>query len=243
MVEFEGESFPALRGRVGDAVRRLKGIALDVDTALTPEDEKRIWSLRHAASPIIADLPPGRRSLQVIEDACVPLSRMGEYILAVRNSAARFGIPIVIFGHAGDGNIHVNLLPEVDQPGWEVAVSTIYHEITDQVIQLGGTPSGEHGDGRIRAPLLGRVYGPEISELFARVKKAFDPSAILNPGVKLAGRTAGTPDGRTESALSDLKVGTGAAAIPPEIAEELREIERMGDYRRDRLRDPSLRSG
>jgi glycolate oxidase len=193
-----------------------------------------VWRLRHAASPIIADLPPGRRSLQVIEDACVPVPQMGEYISAVRSVALRLQVPVVIFGHAGDGNIHVNLLPEINRTGWEARVETIHREITGEVIRLGGTTSGEHGDGRIRSSVLDRLYGPEIIRLFHLVKDAFDPLGILNPGVKIVKER--------QEPLKDLKVGASAALIPADIGEELREIERKGDYLRDRLRDPSRRS-
>lgn len=229
LVEFEGDDEPALRGTVGDAVRALKGMAVDIETAIRPEDEEKVWRLRHAASPIIADLPPGRRSLQVIEDTCVPVARMGEYIGSVRALAQRLQVPVVIFGHAGDGNIHVNLLPQTDRDGWEEAVGILHREITGEVIRLGGTTSGEHGDGRIRSSVLERLYGPGIVRLFHQLKDALDPHGILNPDVKIPRRTDGP--------LQDLKVGSAAASIPGEIAERLREIERKGDYLTDRLGD------
>jgi FAD/FMN-containing dehydrogenase len=244
LVEFEGDDEAALRGTVDDAVRALEGLATDIEVALNPEAEEKVWRLRHAASPIIADLPPGRRSLQVIEDACVPVARMGEYISSVRALAHQLQVPVVIFGHAGNGNIHVNVLPETSRDGWEEAVRLLHSEITDEVIRLGGTTSGEHGDGRIRSSLLERLYGPGIMGLFHQLKAALDPHGILNPGVKI-GRTGGQADRRADDPLKDLKVGSGAAPIPDEIAEELREIERRGDYLSDRLRypSPSLRSG
>lgn len=227
LVEFEGDDQKALRGTVADAVRAVKGVAIDIETAIRPEEEEQLWHLRHAASPIIADLPPGRRSLQVIEDACVPVARMGEYITAVRGLARQLEVPVVIFGHAGDGNIHVNLLPQTMTEGWEDAVRALHREITAVVIRLGGTTSGEHGDGRIRSSVLEELYGPGIVRLFHAVKDSLDPSGILNPGVKL-----GQPG---DAPLHDLKVGALAAPIPEAIAEELREIERKGDYLRDRL--------
>jgi FAD/FMN-containing dehydrogenase len=229
LLEFEGDDQQSLRGTVGDAVRTLKSSALNIETALVPQDEEKIWNLRHAASPIIADLPPGRRSLQVIEDACVPIPRMGEYIASVRTLAARLHVPVVIFGHAGDGNIHVNLLPDTRTAGWEQSVELIHQDITTEVIRLGGTTSGEHGDGRIRGAQLEQLYGAEIMELFRLLKDTFDPAGILNPGVKLPVK------GGLPGALRDLKVGDLAAGIPDDIAETLREIERNGDYLRDRL--------
>ena len=229
LLEFEGDDQQSLRGTVGDAVRTLKSSALNIETALVPQDEEKIWNLRHAASPIIADLPPGRRSLQVIEDACVPIPRMGEYIASVRTLAARLHVPVVIFGHAGDGNIHVNLLPDTRTAGWEQSVELIHQDITTEVIRLGGTTSREHGVGRIRGAQLEQLYGAEIMELFRLLKDTFDPAGILNPGVKLPVK------GGLPGALRDLKVGDLAAGIPDDIAETLREIERNGDYLRDRL--------
>jgi FAD/FMN-containing dehydrogenase len=226
LVEFERTDAGTARGVVGDAVRALKAIALDVETAITPEDEQRLWTLRNAASPILAGLPPGRRSLQVIEDGCVPLARLGEYVAAVREAARGLELTVVIFGHAGDGNVHVNVLPELARPDWPARIDSLFQTVSDAAIGLGGTVSGEHGDGRLRAPLLARLYGPEVMGLFHQVKTAFDPLGIFNPGVKLA--TGGVP-------LQHLKIGPAAAPIPEDIAEALREIERTGGYARSRL--------
>jgi FAD/FMN-containing dehydrogenase len=154
------------------------------------------------------------------------VERMAEYVRAVRAAAAARALQVVIFGHAGDGHVHVNLLPEVDRAGWEEAVASLLEEVTDTLAGLGGTPSGEHGDGRLRAGLLPRVYGGEVLALFQEVKRAFDPLGILNPGVIL-------PSG--EPPVSRLKVGAQAIALPADIARGLREIEQTGGYARSRM--------
>jgi FAD/FMN-containing dehydrogenase len=225
LVEFERSDERTARGAVGDAVRAVKAWTTEVETALTPAEAESLWAIRHAASPILASLPARWRSLQVIEDGCVPVTRLADYIRLVRHAAAEHGLEAVLFGHAGDGNIHVNLLPEIDRPGWRDAVQAVLAEVTAGVIRLGGTPSGEHGDGRLRAHSLPELYGVEIVDLFRAVKDAFDPEGILNPGVKLGD---GAP-------LADLKVGDGAVALPADIASALREIERTGGYSRRRL--------
>jgi FAD linked oxidases, C-terminal domain len=94
------------------------------------------------------------------------------------------------------------------------------------VVELGGTPSGEHGDGRLRAHALRQVYGDEILDLFHKVKTGFDPRGIFNPGVILPGH---------EAPISRLKAGSGAADLPADIAAALRDIERTGGYARCRL--------
>jgi FAD/FMN-containing dehydrogenase len=176
---------------------------------------------------MLARLGESRRSLQVIEDGCVPLGAMPEYIGAVRRAAERQRLQVVIFGHAGEGNLHVNLLPDLAEPDWQDRVAAVFEEVTEAVIALGGSPSGEHGDGRLRAHLLERVYGAEIVALFRRVKDAFDPKGIMNPGVKLP-----DPDQRP---FGHLKVGDGAAPLPPRIEAGLREIERSAGYSLSRL--------
>jgi FAD/FMN-containing dehydrogenase len=226
LVEFERNDTSSARGVAGDAVRALKHLALDTATALTSEDEKRLWAMRHAASPILAGLPADRRSMQVIEDGCVPLPVLGAYVRSVREIARRLDLTVVIFGHAGDGNVHVNVLPELALADWPARIETLYREVNESAISLGGTISGEHGDGRLRAPLLEKLYGAEIMGHFKRVKTAFDPLGIFNPGVKLA--DGGSP-------LQQLKIGESAAPIPEDIALALREIERTGGYARSRV--------
>ena len=225
LVELEAEDaaeLAATTAAVADAVRPL---SLKVETALADADVRRLWGIRHAASPILASLPETRRSLQVIEDGCVPTARLGEYVRDVRAAAARRGLDIVLFGHAGDGHVHCNLLPELARDGWETEVAALLDEVTDIIVRLGGTPSGEHGDGRLRAPLVERVFGAEIVALFRLVKDAFDPRGTLNPGIKLG----------EAPPITRLKAGAGATHLPPDIAARLRAVEREGGYGVPRL--------
>jgi FAD/FMN-containing dehydrogenase len=237
LVELERDDPETLREVLATASETIQPWAISIETAYSPPDAERLWAIRHAASPILAGFPAERRSLQVIEDACVPIDRMGEYIRIVRRAAAARDLPIVMFGHAGDGHIHVNLLPDTRQPGWDEAIAGILEQVTEAVVRLGGTPSGEHGDGRLRANALLKVYGPEVVELFRLVKHTLDPHGILNPGVIL-------PSG--EPPISRLKVGSQAVALPSDVERGLREIERGGGYGRSRLElagGDSLESG
>ena len=86
LVELERETPEDVKAAVTEAAKTLRPLASDVDTGLTPEAARRLWELRHAASPILAGLPEERRSLQVIEDACVPVERMSDYVRAVRDA-------------------------------------------------------------------------------------------------------------------------------------------------------------
>src|SRR5690606_39084488 len=97
----------------------------------------------------------------------------------------RAGMDAVVFGHAGDGNVHVNPLVEVGRPDWRDRVRAVLEATVDLVAELGGTLSGEHGDGRLRAPFLERIWSPPLAGAFRAVQRHLDPTCIFNPGVIL----------------------------------------------------------
>jgi FAD/FMN-containing dehydrogenase len=227
LVEFERESSAAARGVVGDAVRGLKSSVTHVETAVDRRGLEQLWNVRRLASPALARLPASRRSLQVIEDGCVPLHALGEYVAGLRAAAERARVPVAIFGHAGDGHVHVNALPDTTRRGWHEALTQLFDEVTTLLLRLGGVPSGEHGIGRLRAGVLERFYGPDVMDLFREVKRAYDPLTILNPGVIIPA-TGWSP-------LAALKVGAEAAAIPDDIATRLRDVERNAGWATSKL--------
>jgi FAD/FMN-containing dehydrogenase len=227
LLEFERETAAAARGVVGDAVRGLKHAVSHVETAVDRAGLERLWNVRRLASPALARLPASQRSLQVIEDGCVPLAHLGTYVAGLRQAAERHGIPVAIFGHAGDGHVHVNALPDTTRDGWSTSLAALFEDVTQLLLNLGGVPSGEHGVGRLRAGVLERFYGTEVLELFRALKRAYDPLTILNPGVIIPA-TGWSP-------LAALKVGAGAAAIPEDIATRLREVERSAAWATPKL--------
>jgi len=218
LVEFERENAQAACGVVGDAVRGLRHLTAHVDTAVDRAGLAQLWAVRRLASPALARLPETQRSLQVVEDGCVPLARLADYVAGLSAAAQRRGVPVAIFGHAGDGHVHANALPDTTRAGWREAVAGLLEDVTDLLVRLGGTPSGEHGDGRLRAGLLERFYGPAVLARFRDVKRAYDPRGVFNPGVILPAADW--------APLAELKVGPDAAAIPDDIAARLRDTER-----------------
>jgi FAD/FMN-containing dehydrogenase len=221
VVDFEARTEAEVRDALDRAERAVAPAALRTRGGVSRFEREMLWRLRHGASAALAALPPERRSLQIVEDGCVPVEALGPYLMGVRRAAEEAGVPIVAFGHAGDGHLHVNALVDTTTPGFEQRLEQLFENVTALVVGLGGTVSGEHGDGRLRAGILERVYGPEVAALFAAVKQAFDPPGVLNPGVIV-------PDGRPP--LGALKVGPSAAAIPDEIAQRLRHREGAGAW-------------
>ncbi len=228
MVEFEGSDPTSLAHDLERAVGILRPESLEVAVGQDARELETLWEIRHAASPRLASLGPVRRSLQVIEDGSVPISRLGDYLAAVQAIATQRNIPVVMFGHAGDGNVHANLLPDVTEAGFEAVIQATFEDVARLILALGGSPSGEHGDGRLRSGLIERVYGFEVAQVFRQVKRAFDPQGIMNPGVKIDLGPAGPP-------IQSLKVGRHAAVIPDDIAAGLRRIEQQAGYATSRL--------
>ena len=211
-------------GRAAEAA--VAPIAASVVHADDPVSSGRLWETRHLASPLLTALPGTLRSLQIVEDGCVPRPRLGDYIRGLRRLAKEHDFEVVIFGHAGDGHVHANLLADVSRADLAARLARLLEEVSGLLAELGGTLAGEHGDGRLRAPFLERLYGATYVELCRRVKRAFDPAGILNPGVKL---------GVAPLSGASLKVGPDAPALEPRLAHALREIEKSATWATFRL--------
>ena len=185
LVEVEADSREEVREQLAAVERSVGRLASGSTTAADPERQQELWRIRHAASPLIAERTDGRISMQFIEDGVVPIERLPEYAAALRRILRSHDVPAVIFGHAGAGNLHINPLVDIGAPDWRNTIERILYDVAAEVAHLGGTLAGEHGDGRLRAPLLETIWGTELVTCFRAVKKIFDPADILNPGVIL----------------------------------------------------------
>ena len=228
LVEVEGsdESDAAESARTVERAFREAG-ATATRVALDPVHETEVWALRHAASPILARLDARLRSMQFVEDCAVPPTRLPAYVRGVRQILAAHETRGVIFGHAGDSHVHVNPLVDVERPDWRDRVEQILDDVTALAASLGGTLAGEHGDGRLRTPLMPRVWSATAVERFAAVKRAFDPLDILNPGVKTA-----LPGQRP---LGEIKYDPALSPLPPRARAVLDRVERDRAYSHSRL--------
>jgi len=149
--------------------------------ALSREEQERLWAVRKAASPILYRRPGPPRLTRFVEDIVIPPERLVEGIRAIQRILAEHGTWAPILGHAGDGNLHLNPALDLEDPRDQARMQDIADQVYDLVISLGGSITGEHGDGILRAPYVKRQFGPLIA-VFREVKRIFDPAGILNPG-------------------------------------------------------------
>ncbi|MCB1758301.1 MAG: FAD-binding protein [Gammaproteobacteria bacterium] len=162
---------------------------LRITRAETPEQIANLWRTRKSLSPALRNVAPKK----INEDVVVPVSRIPELIQGLESLAKKYGIRIVNFGHAGNGNIHVNLLTDPDNSEQLRNALACLDATFDLVLRLGGTLSGEHGVGLEKRDFVDREIDPVALELMRGVRTLFDPHGVLNPDKTLPPETISAP--------------------------------------------------
>jgi glycolate oxidase len=152
--------------------------ATHVTIAAGPAEAAEVLEARRAALPSLSRLQP----LTILEDATVPRSRIPEMVEHIQEVAARHDLKIGTFGHAGDGNLHPTAVLDPSDAGAVERAHAAFGEIFAKAIELDGTITGEHGVGSVKLRYLERQLGADHVALLRRIKSAFDPNGILNPG-------------------------------------------------------------
>jgi D-lactate dehydrogenase (quinone) len=178
MIEADGDA-ETLPHAVEALMRAAEGDGLvSLDDAADEAAREQLWSARKALSPALRTLAPGK----INEDVVVPVSRIPQLVDGIRLLAEEFALPIVSFGHAGNGNLHVNILfDHADAAQMERAHAALAR-VFALTLSLGGTLSGEHGIGLAKRDFMPQAIDPATLALMRQVKAVFDPAGILNPG-------------------------------------------------------------
>ncbi|MFN7777268.1 MAG: FAD-binding oxidoreductase [Betaproteobacteria bacterium] len=152
----------------------------DFKWATKPEERTTLWEARHAAYFACLQLKPGCRS--VTTDVCVPISRLADCIVATEEDLRSSFLPAPILGHVGDGNFHCAILADPTKPEELAEAERLNRRIVERALALDGTCTGEHGIGLHKMDFLVQEHGADAVDLMARIKRAFDPLNLLNPG-------------------------------------------------------------
>jgi FAD/FMN-containing dehydrogenase/Fe-S oxidoreductase len=184
MIEFSGEDAGEIRDKIERLSSRLKGG--DGVEALIPALEKGVreplWNMRRASMPLLYGIPGDRKPITFVEDTAVSPERLPEFVHRFRATLQKHGTDGAFYGHASVGCLHIRPLIDLKEKSEQTKMRRIMEEITDLVLEFGGALSGEHGDGLVRSEWNRKMFGPQIYEAFRRVKGAFDPRGLLNPG-------------------------------------------------------------
>jgi D-lactate dehydrogenase len=184
LVEADGDddTLPYALQALADAAEGDGLIALDVATDGSARD--RLWAARRALSPALRTIRPGK----INEDVVVPVSRIPDLVAAMEALSLEAGLPIVVFGHAGNGNLHVNIMYDDADAAETARAHAALPRVFAQVLALGGTLSGEHGIGLSKRDFMADAFSAATLDAMHAVKAALDPDGILNPGKVLPPR-------------------------------------------------------
>lgn len=185
LIEFDNANDRAQKRMTKKATKILERYQVNYSVETELHKKEELWKIRHSAATVIGHIQGSAKALPIIEDGIVPLEKFSEYIHGVYDILTRHKLTMAIWGHAGNANLHMQPFLDLSQVGDRQKAFKVIDEYYSLVINLGGSTSGEHNDGRLRAPFLSQLYGQEVYALFQKVKQIFDPYNILNPGVKI----------------------------------------------------------
>ncbi len=178
LIEADGDedTLPYLLQALADAAEGDGMLALDV--AMEGQARERLWAARKALSPALRSIAPGK----INEDVVVPVSRIPDLVAGVQVLAQAFALTIVTFGHAGNGNLHVNILYHPDDADESARAHAALPKVFALTLSLGGTLSGEHGIGLAKRDFMDQAFTAETLAAMRAIKGVLDPDGILNPG-------------------------------------------------------------
>lgn len=169
------EAVDAEAQRLVRALETVKPLSVEMGTG---PDEERLWEVRRVISPASYKLRPDK----VAEDISVPRSKVAELVDTIHRTGEEYGLPVLCYGHLGDGNIHASIMYDRADEDETAKANTVKDELFQLSLRLGGTISGEHGTGLAKASFVPKQLSADEMQLMADLKAVFDPNGIMNPG-------------------------------------------------------------
>ena len=184
LVEFFANTADELHGRLNETVEHIQyktKLAAGGILALDAEDNELFWNLAQQFVPSLHAIRGSTRAIPCVEDIAIPLAALPVFLRHVHDTLKQRQITASIFGHAGHGQLHIRPFLDLSKAQDVHKMEALADDLYEKVWLLGGTISGEHGDGLSRTPFLSRQYGT-LANVFRELKQIFDPQGILNPG-------------------------------------------------------------
>ncbi len=185
LIEFDNSNVRIQKKMAKRALKILNKSQVKYQIETDEHEKEKLWQIRHSAAAVISHSEGNVKALPIIEDGIVPTEKFQQYIKGVYELFDKYKLQAAIWGHAGNANLHMQPFLDLSQVGDRQKVFKIIDEYYNMVIDLGGSTSGEHSDGRLRAAYLPKLYGQEMYGVFQKLKAIFDPHGTMNPGVKI----------------------------------------------------------
>jgi FAD/FMN-containing dehydrogenase/Fe-S oxidoreductase len=226
LVEFGGDTREDVTGqaqRMMDALGKQDN-APRMKLFEDPQDQKKIWKVRESGLGATAHVPNQKITWEGWEDSAVPPERLGEYLRKLRALFERYGYGCDLYGHFGQGCVHTRIDFDLETAAGIEKYRKFVYEAAHLVVEMGGSISGEHGDGQSKAELLPIMFGEEVMHAFRQFKAIWDPQWKMNPG-KIVG-----------AARIDENLRLGTAYDPPEVKVHFHYPADQGNFPRAMLR-------
>ena len=212
VVEMVGESEVELESKLDALERRMRrgGLAYAVRRLMKPEDQAKVWAVRRAGLGLMMNVPGDAKPLPFVEDAAVAPEVLPQFVKRFDEIVRAHGTTAGYYGHASVGCLHIRPLINLKRQEGVARMESIATQISDLVLEFGGSMSGEHGDGLARSVWIEKMFGSRLYNAFKDVKRAFDPRGIMNPG-KIVDSPPMTENLRISPAYRPVEVKTGFA--------------------------------
>ena len=182
LVEHVGRTQQEVEQKIKQTDAIVGQLAAGRTVVLDPQAQKRLWKSRKDAGPLLYRKRSRKHPAEFMEDVSVDYHKLAEYIAGVQEIARRYGVEMFFFGHAGDGELHSRPFLDLSEPADVDRMWAIADDVFSLAWSLGGSISGEHADGLVRAAFVRKQYGDEYYNLLCKIKSIFDPHNLLNPG-------------------------------------------------------------
>ncbi len=182
LIEHVGESEDEVKAKIAKTDQVVGDRAKGRTIITSPADQARVWKSRKDAGPLLYRTRRRAHPAEIIEDVSVDHTRLADYIAGLQAIGKKYDMGMTFFGHAGDGELHVRPYLDLGNPKDVERMKAIAEDVYTLAWSLGGSISGEHADGLLRAAYIRRQYGDAFYEILQKVKAIFDPAGLLNPG-------------------------------------------------------------